>query len=232
MVKPAVREARHVLTVSDTSANDIRNWIDDENVTVHNAGIGCSSAFTREGPACEFDRPYFLYVGNFKTHKNPGPLFEAMASFHDHLLVVVSTDVTAARVMAEQCAIVERVKILTKVSDTALASLYRGSDALVFPSRWEGFGLPALEALMTGTKVVYCSAAASVSDLCHGGQFAVEDATDAGEFRRQMALAIDSPFAFLDDLTQFRWESVSSRVGSLIRHVQQEASLHHKPLAK
>jgi glycosyltransferase involved in cell wall biosynthesis len=227
VVKPAVRRARHVLTVSDTSANEIRNWLKDDGVTVHNAGIGVSSPFMHEGPACTFDRPYFLYVGNFKAHKNPGPLFEAMASFHDHLLVVVAADadVAAARALAEQYGFIERLKIRTAVSDETLAALYRGSDALVFPSRWEGVGLPVLEALMTGTKVVYYSAAASVAEICQGGQFAVEDATDAGEFRSQMALAIDSPFTCLTDRTQFRWETVASNVESLIRHVQRRPAV-------
>jgi glycosyltransferase involved in cell wall biosynthesis len=227
VVKPAVRRAGHVLTVSETSANEIRDWLNDESVTVYNAGIGCSSAFTRDGPACTFDRPYFLYVGNFKAHKNPGPLFEAMASFHDHLLVVVAADADAAtaRALAEQYGLIDRLTIRTAVSDEALAGLYRGSDALVFPSRWEGFGLPVLEALMTGTKVVYYRAAASVSEICHGGQFAVEDATDAGEFRRQMALAIDSPFTCLTALSEYRWETVAARIESLIRHVQPRASL-------
>jgi glycosyltransferase involved in cell wall biosynthesis len=225
VVKPAVRRARHVLTVSETSANEIRDWLNDESVTVHNAGIGCSSAFTRDGPACEFGRPYFLYVGKFKAHKNPRPVFEAMASFPDHLLVVVSEDVAAAGALAEQYGVIDRLKIRTAVSDEALAALYRGSDALVFPSRWEGFGLPVLEALMTCTKVVYCRAAASVSEICQSGQFSVEDAGDAGEFRSQMALAIDSPFTCLTDLTQFRWETVASRVESLIRHVNRQAAV-------
>ena len=224
VVKPAVKRARHVLTVSETSANEIRAWLNDECVTVHNAGIGCSSAFTREGPAWKFDRPYFLYVGNFKPHKNPGLLFEAMASFHDHLLVVVSTDMAAATALAARHGFLDRLKIRTNVTDAELAALYRGSDALVFPSRWEGFGLPVLEALMTGTKVVYHSAAASVSEICGGGQFAVEDPADAGEFRSQMELAIDSPFAWRNDLMQFHWETVASRVESVIRHLQQQAS--------
>ena len=219
VAKPAIKRAGHVLTISDTSANDIRSWLNDERVAIHNAGIGCSSAFTREGPACQFDRPYFLYVGNFKAHKNPGPLFEAVASFRDHLLVVVSQDVDAARALAEQFGLGDRLTIRSAISDTELAALYRGSDALVFPSRWEGFGLPVLEALMTGTKVVYCSAAASVSEICHGGQFAVGDANDAREFRSQMALAIDSPFKSPTDLTQFRWETVASHVESLIRQM-------------
>lgn len=227
VVKPAVRRARHVLTVSETSAEDLRNWLDDESVTVHNAAIGCSSAFKQEGPACSFDRPYFLYVGNFKAHKNPRILFEAMVSFHDHLLVVVAADpdVADARALAEQYGLVDRLKIRTAVSDTALAALYRGADALVFPSRWEGFGLPVLEALMSGTKVVYQRSATSVAEICRGGQFAVEDADDPYEFRNQMALAIDSPFSCPTDLTRFRWETVASRVESLIRLVQQRRSV-------
>jgi glycosyltransferase involved in cell wall biosynthesis len=150
-----------------------------------------------------------------------------MASFNDHLLIVVSaaTDVAAAMALAEQYGLTDRVKIQTAVSDEALAALYRGSDALVFPSLWEGFGLPVLEALMTGTKVVYYSAAASVSEICHGGQFAVENSSDAREFGSQMALAIDSPFTCPTDLTQFRWESAASNVEALIRQIQQPSSV-------
>jgi glycosyltransferase involved in cell wall biosynthesis len=227
VLKPAVKRARHVLTVSETSANEIRAWLSDDSVIVHNAGIGCSSAFTLEGPAVKFDRPYFLYVGNFKAHKNPGLVFKAMTSFHDHLLVVVSApaDVATARALGEQNGIIDRLKIRTAVSDAALAALYRGSDALLFPSLWEGFGLPVLEALMTGTKVVYYAAAASVSEICRGGQFAVEDPADAAEFRSQMALAIDSPFTCATDLTQFRWERIASDVETVIRHVQDGRSV-------
>lgn len=220
VVKPAIRRARHVLTVSETAANEIRDWLNDDDVTVHNAGIATSSAFTREGPVCELDRPYFLYVGNFKCHKNPRVLFEAAASFHDHLLVVVSADVAAAKQLAEQHELTDRLRVRTAISDAELAALYRGSDALVFPSRWEGFGLPVLEALMTGTKVVYYRGADSVFEICQGGQFAVEDAADAGAFRRQMALAIESPFSCRTDLTRFQWETVASTVESLIRHIQ------------
>lgn len=167
-VKPAIRRARHVLTCSETSANEIRAWLEDDSVTIHNTGCGSSEAFTQDGPACDFGRPYFLYVGNFKPHKNPGPAFEAMASFTDHLLVVVSSDESSARALAEKYRISDRLILQTGISDEELAALYRGSDALLFPSLWEGFGLPALEALKTGTKVVYSETAASVSEICAG----------------------------------------------------------------
>jgi glycosyltransferase involved in cell wall biosynthesis len=225
VVKPAVKRAGYVLTVSETSANEIRGWLKDEGVTIHNAGNGCSDTFTRNGPAHSSDRPYFLYIGNFKAHKNPVPLFKAMGSFRDHLLVVVAADADTAtvRALAEQYGVTGRLEIRTAVSDEALAALYRGAEALVFPSRWEGFGLPVLEALMTGTKVVYYRGAASVSELCQGGQFPVESADDAGEFRSQMALASNSPFVCPADPAQFRWDTVASRVDSLIRQVQERA---------
>jgi hypothetical protein len=58
-----------------------------------------------------------------------------------------------------------------------------------------------------------------VSEICRGGQFAVKNPRDPEEFRSQMALAIDSQFTCLTDLTQFQWDTVASRVESLIRHV-------------
>ena len=72
------------------------------------------------------------------------------------------------------------------------------------------------------TKVVYYRSAASVCEICAGGQFAVENCSDAVEFSSQMALAIDTPFSCPTDLTQFRWETAAANVESLIRHLQQE----------
>jgi len=218
-VGPAIRRAGHVFTCSETSAEDIRNWVADSRVSVHNTGCGCSEEFSPEGATYDSERPYFLYVGNFKSHKNPGPLFAAMTGFPDHLLVVVSPDVDDARALAEQHGISDRIVIESGVSDQKLATLYRGAEALVFPSRWEGFGLPVLEALKSGAKVVYCQEARSVTEICDGGQFPVANPDDAREFRSQMSAAIESPFRCSTKLDQFQWDAVAAKVESVIRHV-------------
>ena len=224
VVKPAARHTGHVLTNSDTSADDIREWFGDDRVQVHNTGIGCSQEFTVEGPAVELERPYFLYVGNFKAHKNTPPLFEAMAAFDDHLLVVVvaPADVPTARALAQQYGVGDRLVVKTSVSDAELASLYRGSEALVFPSLWEGVGLPVIEALRTGTKVVYSRRASAVAEVCEGGQFAVDDVDDAAQFVSRMSAAIDSPFSTPPRLERFDWDRVAGRIEAVIRDVQQE----------
>lgn len=224
VVKPAARHTGHVLTVSEASADDIRKWFGDDRVTVHNTGIGCSRVFTPDGPAAAFDRPYFLYVGNFKAHKNTAPLFEAMVSFDDHLLVAVvaPADVPAATALARRYGLGDRLITRTSVSDAELATLYRGSEALVFPSVWEGVGLPALEALMSGTKVVYSAAASAVQEICADSQFRVDDAADAAQFAAQMSAALGTPFRTPPGMARFDWDAVTSRIESVIRLVQQQ----------
>lgn len=226
VVKPAARQVGHVLTNSETSAADIRDWFGDDRVTVHNTGIGCSSAFTVDGPSAVLGRPYFLYVGNFKAHKNAPVLFEAMREFRDHLLVAVvaPADVPAADALAQRFGLDDRLVTRTAVGDADLAALYRGSQALVFPSRWEGAGLPVIEALKTGTTVVYSASASSVAEICAGTQFAVDDAGDARQFADQMTAALATPFAAPPGLERFDWDVVTSNIEAVIRVVRQQTA--------
>lgn len=220
VVRRAIRRAGHVITVSETSARDIDEWIDDPHVQVHNARNGCSPAFTVDGPRADLSRPYLLFVGNFKSHKNPALAFQAASAMTDHLLVVVSTDVTAAAAMAKAYGVADRMRVRTDIDDEGLAALYRGADVLVFPSVWEGFGLPVLEAMSCGTKVVYCSSARAVDELCEGTQFAVSDPTDGDECVARIEQALSAGFAAPASLDAYSWDSVAVRVREVLRAVR------------
>lgn len=219
VVKRIVKNARHVLTVSETSACDIRAWIDDGRVMVHNAGIGCSNSFTINGEVQELGQPYLLFVGNLKPHKNPRLLFECMHYFPDHLLVatVPAHDIGHAHDLAAQYGFSKRLIVHSNIPDRTLASFYRGADALVYPSLWEGFGLPVLEALKTGTKVVYYREASSVAEICAGGQFPFDGADDPEQLRDQIINALNSPFVCTTDLSQFEWKRVAENVTKTIK---------------
>lgn len=152
----ALAEARRLIAISHTTANSIRRRIPDpERVRVIHHGV--DPRFV-PGPA---DRPtlarlgirgrFFLVVGQnapFKNHDAVRAAFVAAALPPDVELVVVERLYEAPR------ARIERVRVIGAVSDAELVALYRSTLALVQFSRWEGFGLPALEAAACGAPVI------------------------------------------------------------------------------
>jgi glycosyltransferase involved in cell wall biosynthesis len=158
MISRAVRKARRVLTVSETVRREIEATFGARNVVV--AANGCDHiAIGRPGfsPATQnaglkpgLPASYFLFVGNDKPHKNVDALVDAAQRIGTELVLVGAS---FARFRG-------RATLAGFVSDDDLAALYRGAIALVMPSREEGFGLPALEAMRCGTAVITSNAPA------------------------------------------------------------------------
>lgn len=146
MLRRAVRLSRTVLTVSEAVRRDIERVLHRDSVVTPN---GIDSRFSVAGPRAE--RSYFLYVGNDKPHKNVETLVAAHRSVRAERpgvnLLLVGADFTR---FANESGIV----CAGFVGDDELAPLYRGAIALVMPSREEGFGLPAAEAMASGTAVI------------------------------------------------------------------------------
>jgi glycosyltransferase involved in cell wall biosynthesis len=107
---------------------------------------------------------YFLHVGVLRERKNPRGLLEAFqrlaGSVADLHLVCIGPYQTSpdasrkVRALAAQLGIAARVHLVGDVADETLVRAYRGSLALVFPSLYEGFGFPVVEALACGVPVV------------------------------------------------------------------------------
>jgi glycosyltransferase involved in cell wall biosynthesis len=153
MIRRALRKSRRVLTVSEAVKREIVSTFGcaDDHVLVTPNGVG--APFSESGPAAE--GRYFLYVGNDKPHKNVDVLVDAFARIDNASLVLTGG-------AFERFKSRERVVVTGFVDDAELASLYRGAIALVMPSREEGFGLPALEAMASGCAVITSNAAALV----------------------------------------------------------------------
>ena len=145
------------LTVSEFSKQQIVDWygISEDRVVV--VGNGVSSEFTDQGAIYDSDVPYFLYVGNAKPHKNLTTLLDAFA------LVAAKTDcklilaTQSSRSLDKQIAKLPKytqVEVVSGLSDSSLAQLYRGATALVLPSFYEGFGLPLVEAMACACPVI------------------------------------------------------------------------------
>ena len=110
----------------------------------------------------QLHEPFVLYAGNVKPHKNVERLIEAFYQLHangfDHLkLLIIGNDISKYATLRRAIHahnLHKYVRFLGFVPDQTLAILYRLASVFVFPSLYEGFGLPPLEAMASGTPVV------------------------------------------------------------------------------
>jgi glycosyltransferase involved in cell wall biosynthesis len=172
--------ATEVITCSRFSASEIAATyhLAAEHVTV--VPLGVSPAFTSSGGerACELPTeiatPFLLHVGDLHERRNLSTAVDAVLEARRHFgalpalsLVLVGTDRGVGEslcAMAAAAGAPDAVVHLGHVEERVLHELYRCAAALVYPSRYEGFGLPLIEAMAAGTPVI-ASRAASIPEL-------------------------------------------------------------------
>jgi glycosyltransferase involved in cell wall biosynthesis len=121
-----------------------------ERIFVAHPGIG--EEFAVDGEAADLGHPYLLTVATLEPRKNLGTLVEAFGLLGD---LEVSLVVAGGHGWGEQPALDRPGIVRTgRVTDAELARLYRGAAAVVYPSRFEGFGMPITEAMASGAPVV------------------------------------------------------------------------------
>jgi alpha-1,3-rhamnosyl/mannosyltransferase len=183
MLGRALRNARRVITVSEAVKRQLESELGAKNVAVTPNGVDPVPA--RSGTVRGRS---FLYVGNDKPHKNAGILLDAFALVRREL-----SDATLVLAGGAFERFANRDGVIARgfVSEEELARLYDEAIALVMPSREEGFGLPAAEAMAHGTAVITSNAAALVEIT---GDAALHvDANDAGALAAAMLRVAREP---------------------------------------
>lgn len=156
-LKPAFFRAFRVLTVSEFSRRELLNWsgLPPHRVVVTGNGVG--PEFSPEGPRWNPGYLYFLYVGNHKPHKNLVTLLFAFSQAHlpDQVRLVITGHPDETMIgLLRRLNIEDKVVFQGIIREKVLPSVYRGALALLFPSRYEGFGLPVIEAMASGIPVL------------------------------------------------------------------------------
>ncbi|MEO0073536.1 MAG: glycosyltransferase family 1 protein [candidate division WOR-3 bacterium] len=137
-------------------------------------GPGIAPELSSSGDSCSAavpEFPFILYVGGHIPNKNVPRLIRAFSQirYREELKLVIvgwgwTDHIQRTRMAVERCGVADKVVIYDELSDRELSLLYRRAAVFVFPSLYEGFGLPVLEAMAHGTPCV-CSSAASIPEL-------------------------------------------------------------------
>jgi glycosyltransferase involved in cell wall biosynthesis len=183
-------------------------------------------------PARPHKKPYFVFVGNVKEHKNVAGLVDAFRRIADkvpHDLVILGKKegfITGDRkVEGGTAALGGRVKFTGFVDDALLKRYVACADALVLPSFYEGFGFPPLEAMACGCPSIV-SDRASLPEIC-GDAALYCNPDDAGDIAARM-IEVATNEALRDELREkglararrFTWDRCARETVALIERLQ------------
>jgi glycosyltransferase involved in cell wall biosynthesis len=217
VVPRSARRADAILAVSERTRRDVTELygISAEKVTVTPNGVDTAfSPAQGDGGAWVHMHNYLLFVGAIQERKNPLAALEAADAVGLPLVVAgPEKDGALARALRERGA-----DLRGYVAKDELADLYRGAAAVVLPSRYEGFGLPVLEAMACGTPVVATDDEA-LREV--GGEAAVyaADGDLAGAVRRALAERDERVAAGLVRAKRFSWAETARRTADVYRRV-------------
>jgi glycosyltransferase involved in cell wall biosynthesis len=225
VVPRSARRAARVLAVSERTKRDLIEFYDlpEDKIVVTPNGV--DPAFSPDGPGADGE-PYALFVGALQPRKDPQVAIEALALLgeDDLRLVLVGPDKGGrgqAERTAERNGLRGRVEFRDHVPHEELAALYRGAACLVFPSRYEGFGLPMLEAMASGTPVVATTAGA-LPEVAGDAAILVEERNPvafAGGIERALADRERLVAAGLERAKRFSWAETARRTLDVYREL-------------
>jgi glycosyltransferase involved in cell wall biosynthesis len=236
LIPGVARGARLVLTNSEYSKWEIVRWLGIPESRIRVTPLAASPDFHPADMPLPQANPYFLFVGNLEPRKNLNRLVDAFARLGDigQQLWIVGNDWYRAGDIhrhVRELGIESRVRFLGYVRRDELPGLYRGATAFVYPSLLEGFGMPVVEAMASGTPVI-TSNNSGLKEVA-GDAAILIDPLDVEEMSRRMREVAESAdlraslsSRGLRRAAQFSWESTAALTLEAYREAAGAARVH------
>lgn len=232
MARLSAKTCHHIVTDSSFSKEELAEClgVPRTKMTVVHLGAPAmgESRDARPGHPAP-PRPYVLVLGGGSRHKNIRPFVEAFTRVQDrfpHNLVIAGRLSDSFDDAPEILGLIQsgRIRITGFLQEADLDATYRGADLFVFPTLYEGFGLPLLEAQVRGVPVL-CSRVASLPEL-GGDSVAYFDPSSIEDMAAKLADLLQNPEAMKDlverghgNVHRFTWEQAATRTRTLYRHL-------------
>lgn len=157
------KKAQKIITVSEFSKQQLVELLDIKSDLIRVIYNGVDPSFALNSEKHEMGRPYLLYVGNRRKNKNLAAMLVAFAQAKipkDFVFLLTGNPNPELIVLLSKLRITSRVRFLGFVKESELPKLYKGAYATMFVSLMEGFGLPVIESMASGTPVLTSSESA------------------------------------------------------------------------
>lgn len=171
MIRRSLTRGDRIIAVSQNTKTDLMEHFDVDGRRIHVIYNGVEDVFRHRLPEEELERwlrnlgiarPYLLFVGNPKPHKNLDTVVQAyararrLAPFDAPLVCVGNRSGSEFKIRqrAEHLGIADQVRLLGVVAQEALPAIYQGATLFLYPTLYEGFGLPVIEAMASGVAVI------------------------------------------------------------------------------
>lgn len=238
MLGAAVRRSSAVVTVSNFQKSEIRKYLNTRDSAINVIHNGVHEHFARQSKDAviraleKYGLPsrYVLYVGNVKPHKNIERLIAAMARVEGMDLVIVGERERFITKMSNADDIVcknkmsNRIHFTGYVDDADLPALYSGACVVVFPSLYEGFGLPPLESMACGTPVIASKCA--LSEEIYGDAYIPIDPYSIDDIAAKIRFAVfggkdvdECTDKGLKRVCMFKWSIAAEKLSSVFDKV-------------
>jgi glycosyltransferase involved in cell wall biosynthesis len=231
VIKNAVKRAQIIIAVSKFTAKDIKEYFhlgDKEAEKIKTVYEGLSTYLDVKKSDLKTPQNYFLYVGNAYPHKNLGFLVSVFKEFWqnhpEYYLILVGQKNYFYDQLAKDSNCPNLI-FAGHVPDDKLAEYYKGAKAYIFPSLYEGFGLPPLEAMSYGLPVLSSSSSSLPEILGHSALYF--DPLDKEDLKKKMSDII-SDEALRDNLVRagykqidkYSWSKMAQEILDIYKNIK------------
>lgn len=208
MIRRSLSRGDRIIAVSQNTKTDLMDYFKVDGRKIRVVYSGVTDRYRKNLSDSEIsawleefgiDQPYLLFVGNPKPHKNLDNVVKAYArsleifDYEADLVCVGDREGMEFKVRqrAEQLGLKNRIRLVGHVPEEALPALYQGATLFVFPTLYEGFGLPVIEAMASGVPVI-TSKTSALREIAEGYGHLVNP-LDVEEIAKAMAQCMADP---------------------------------------
>jgi len=224
VLAPLFKNSRTVITVSQFTKQLLTNELGLSSDLIKLVYNGVDDSFFTNKDTYSVNRPYILYVGNRRAYKNIERMIIAFSGANickDTVFALSGERSPELDKIIVENNVDGRIFFLGHIDEKKLPSLYKGAIALFYMSLMEGFGLPIIEAMASGTPVI-TSNTSSLAEVSNGAA-AICSPWDVKEMMQQLELVINVPTyrselqqKGLENAKRFEWEKTATQTWEII----------------